>query len=182
VAFSAGSATEISIEDEVGFSNQKIEQNFSNYSAYHHRSTYLHLLSGNSTEILENEREMVRNAVFTEPDDQSAWIYYHYILSMAKLSSANKVGADESADEAKRGVHLAQELAKVAISSVGTDALAAEDLGQYCETLQQVSGLPVQEFTQIYTFADSLSALGSTRSTTCARSCWRWKRPRSGHW
>jgi geranylgeranyl transferase type-2 subunit alpha len=118
-------AGEINIQDEVEFSNQKIEQNFSNYSAYHHRSTYLDLLPGESTVILEQEREMVRNAVFTEPDDQSAWIYYHYILSTAKLSS----GA-----EAKKGIQLSQELAKVAIS---TDSAAAKDLAAYCETLQQ---------------------------------------------
>ena len=64
---------------------------------------------------------MVRNAIFTEPDDQSAWIYYHHILSIQKLGG----GAEASTET---GIRLSQRLAKLAVS---------EDDGAYCETLQQ---------------------------------------------
>ena len=46
---------------------QKISENFSNYSAFHHRSVLLKASLGLSREVLESELYIVENAIFTEP-------------------------------------------------------------------------------------------------------------------
>lgn len=97
---------------EFDFSKEKITENFSNYSAFHHRSVYLKqlfqpetsihhlqdaassssLLSAEGTAGLESRRQqyeetlvqefsLVENAIFTEPDDQSAWWYHQFLLA-----------------------------------------------------------------------------------------------------
>jgi geranylgeranyl transferase type-2 subunit alpha len=72
-------------EEELSFTMQKIEQNFSNYSAFQQRS--LLLQQPLTLDCILNEVEMVKQAVFTEPDDQSNWFYYRWLIqSMLKLS------------------------------------------------------------------------------------------------
>jgi geranylgeranyl transferase type-2 subunit alpha len=84
------------------FTTHKIEQNFSNYSAYHYRSKLLPLwisvfLSSSSNsennnnnsvstiqQFLLSEFQVVRNAIYTEPDDQSSWWYHRYLLDYCK--------------------------------------------------------------------------------------------------
>jgi hypothetical protein len=85
-------------ESEMAYSTEKIYENFSNYSAFHHRSAYLPTLiddsvkSGSSSleEIIEAELSLVENAIFTEPDDQSAWWYQQYLctFTMKRISTA----------------------------------------------------------------------------------------------
>lgn len=69
----------VSRDDELAFSTTKIEQNFSNYSALHHRSVTLPRPL--TQEALQDEIGIVQQAVFTEPDDQSAWFYYRWLLT-----------------------------------------------------------------------------------------------------
>ncbi|WOH02720.1 hypothetical protein DCAR_0522109 [Daucus carota subsp. sativus] len=78
----------ISKEEELQFTTDMINDNFSNYSAWHNRSVLLSQLlkekaQGYSLEqnVLEEEYEFVRNAVFTDPDDQSGWFYHLWLLS-----------------------------------------------------------------------------------------------------
>ncbi|DBA04898.1 TPA: hypothetical protein N0F65_006900 [Lagenidium giganteum] len=75
-------------EQEFEFSTVKIAQNFSNYSvggvglfslALHHRS--ITLPTPLTADVLFQEIELVQQAVFTEPDDQSAWFYYRWLLT-----------------------------------------------------------------------------------------------------
>ena len=80
------------LQQEYNYSTEKILENFSNYSAFHHRTQYILPLLFPSTSptsllgadvrgagpdlngtLLAAEFELVENAVFTEPDDQSAW-------------------------------------------------------------------------------------------------------------
>jgi len=76
---------------EWAFTTKKIEQNFSNGSAFHCRSKLLPLLlqldtvsgNDNKAEYLQEELELIRNAVFTEPDDQTSWWYLRFIISWA---------------------------------------------------------------------------------------------------
>lgn len=90
--------------DEFDFSTEKIVENFSNYSAFHHRSIFIKLLpsvqqfcstisipSDNSCfkefeNIISHEFSIIENAIFTEPDDQSAWWYHQFLLSWLKTS------------------------------------------------------------------------------------------------
>jgi Protein prenyltransferase alpha subunit repeat len=80
------------------FTEQKIRDNFSNFSAFHYRSKLLPMLlqlkqqQGNNKDnnndylqwVIASEFELVANAVFTEPDDQTAWWYQRFLLDFMK--------------------------------------------------------------------------------------------------
>lgn len=67
------------------YTQEKIQQNFSNYSAWHYRSKLLPIVFSDPIALskqLEKEVEFVRNAIFTEPADQSAWLYQRFIFKL----------------------------------------------------------------------------------------------------
>jgi Protein prenyltransferase alpha subunit repeat len=87
------------LQDEWDFCSLKIRDNFSNCSAFHYRSKLLPLIvesysadmalpeatpndqSATTVEsLVASELELVSNAIFTEPDDQTAWWYQHFLL------------------------------------------------------------------------------------------------------
>ncbi|CAL8069004.1 unnamed protein product [Calicophoron daubneyi] len=94
----------IPVESELRYTDNSIEDNMSNYSAWHYRSELLsasdpvlesslplspppHMCgkngpSGHLCEITlpKAELELVHNAIFTDPNDQSPWFYYWWIL------------------------------------------------------------------------------------------------------
>ncbi|ETV89624.1 hypothetical protein H257_00832 [Aphanomyces astaci] len=65
-------------DDLLELCDRKINQNFSNYSALHQRT--LSLPTPLPLAVLLNEVEVVKQAVFTEPYDQSNWFYYRWLL------------------------------------------------------------------------------------------------------
>ncbi|KAG0561983.1 hypothetical protein KC19_9G108200 [Ceratodon purpureus] len=74
-------------EEAILFTTDKINENFSNYSAWHNRSALLSEISKKEgTEInrvqamLEDEYDFVKNSFYTDPDDQSGWFYYCWLL------------------------------------------------------------------------------------------------------
>jgi geranylgeranyl transferase type-2 subunit alpha len=67
---------------EFQFSEDKIYENFSNYSAFHHRSVYLSTLGIPLKDSIPSELSIIENAIFTEPDDQSAWWYLNFLLRL----------------------------------------------------------------------------------------------------
>uniref|UniRef100_A0A3Q2ZQY2 Geranylgeranyl transferase type-2 subunit alpha n=1 Tax=Kryptolebias marmoratus TaxID=37003 RepID=A0A3Q2ZQY2_KRYMA len=79
----------VPVEKELEFTDRLIGSNFSNYSSWHYRSTLLPLLHPECPEQdsprlceeqLLKEYELVQNAFFTDPNDQSAWFYYRWLL------------------------------------------------------------------------------------------------------
>ncbi|KDO32778.1 hypothetical protein SPRG_02476 [Saprolegnia parasitica CBS 223.65] len=72
------------LDDVLAFTMTKIEQNFSNYSAFQQRT--LVLPSPLPLEVAMMEIELVKQAVFTEPDDQSNWFYYRWVVESLVLS------------------------------------------------------------------------------------------------
>ncbi|KAG0750100.1 hypothetical protein G6F57_002067 [Rhizopus arrhizus] len=73
------------VESEYQFTTKMICQSFSNYSAWHQRSKLLPevvapMTTEEKNEVARNELDLVKNAIYTEPDDQSAWLYYRWIL------------------------------------------------------------------------------------------------------
>ncbi|GER24927.1 geranylgeranyl transferase alpha subunit-relatedfamily protein [Striga asiatica] len=74
-------------EEELKYTTDMIYDNFSNYSAWHNRSILLSNLLDKGGEdyddkgkVLGEEYEFVRNALFTDPDDQSGWFYHLWLL------------------------------------------------------------------------------------------------------
>ncbi|SJL04515.1 uncharacterized protein ARMOST_07882 [Armillaria ostoyae] len=80
----AGMPVPRSETSELAYTTKKIESNFSNFSAWHQRSKTLTSLwdSGRLDPVKskEDEFELVRNAMFTDPDDQSVWLYHRWLI------------------------------------------------------------------------------------------------------
>jgi len=65
------------LEEELKFTTDKIVSNFSNYSSWHLRSTLLPRLS---QDFVPDELQLIKNAAFTDPNDQSVWLYHRWLL------------------------------------------------------------------------------------------------------
>lgn len=69
---------------EAQFVEGKINDDFANYSAWHHRSVLLPQIHAEGPAMfLADEMQYVRQAFYTEPDVQSAWFYHRWLLSGA---------------------------------------------------------------------------------------------------
>lgn len=67
-----------------------MKQNFSNYSAWHYRSKLLvsaFPIASNKSAQIELEFDFVHKALYTDPDDQSAWLYLNFLLGDCTLLS-----------------------------------------------------------------------------------------------
>ena len=73
------SSLNVSKEEEFQFTEELISRNFSNGSAWHQRTRVL--VGGGEEVTLVTELEKLREAIYTEPDDQSSWMYHRWILS-----------------------------------------------------------------------------------------------------
>lgn len=73
-------------ENELKFTLEMIEANFSNYSAWHYRSK-LYSAAGKDEECTKiSELSLVESAAFTDPSDQSAWIYQRWLIGKIEPS------------------------------------------------------------------------------------------------
>ena len=93
---------------EFEFTSNKIDINFSNYSAFHYRSKLLPIVldlkmgeeqragkEGTAASrdlvkirIAKEELALCQNAIFTEPDDQSSWFYHRFVIDWAGVPGA----------------------------------------------------------------------------------------------
>ncbi|XP_010439023.1 PREDICTED: geranylgeranyl transferase type-2 subunit alpha 1-like [Camelina sativa] len=79
--------TNRSEQDELQYTDDMINNNFSNYSAWHNRSVLLSSLLANRVDgfipekKIPDEYEIVHQAIFTDPDDQSGWFYHLWLLA-----------------------------------------------------------------------------------------------------
>ncbi|KAL7283282.1 hypothetical protein ACG7TL_002711 [Trametes sanguinea] len=71
-------------QTELAYTRRKIEANFSNFSAWHQRSKVLASMWEASkldkAKSLEEEFDLVKNAMYTDPNDQSVWIYHRWLI------------------------------------------------------------------------------------------------------
>jgi geranylgeranyl transferase type-2 subunit alpha len=70
------------LQFEWEFTHSKIQDNFSNFSAFHYRSQLLPLIVKEQPDPVafwKDELQLVEDAICTEPDDQTAW-WYHALL------------------------------------------------------------------------------------------------------
>lgn len=110
-AINAGLITHV---DEFLYTTNQINQNFSNYSAWHYRTVLIPRLLDmahhhpnsvkvpdydfkNPRQVLDKEFELVKNAFWTLPQDQSGWLYHRWLLSrvLAPGSSYHVLGVDD---------------------------------------------------------------------------------------
>ena len=73
-------------QDELKFTQKKIEANFSNFSAWHCRTTVLGglwdaLPAEEVHKAQDDEFEFVRQALWTDPSDQSGWLYHRWLVA-----------------------------------------------------------------------------------------------------
>ncbi|KAJ1680286.1 ATP-binding cassette long-chain fatty acid transporter pxa2 [Spiromyces aspiralis] len=83
--------------DEFEYTTTKIMQDFSNHSAWHNRSKLLPSMlgqQGSEAERLlttrqgiawflsETEVEMIKTAIYTDPEDQNAWLYHDWLVDI----------------------------------------------------------------------------------------------------
>jgi hypothetical protein len=76
------------------FTTGKIGENFSNYSAWHRRSAVL--LSGSeddasALETIRAELDLVQQAYYCEPEDQSAWLYHRWLVARPAASRSEEL-------------------------------------------------------------------------------------------
>ncbi|CAH0556702.1 unnamed protein product [Brassicogethes aeneus] len=83
------------LENEIKFSTNLLNENFSNYSSWHYRSTLRKL----DADTVGNELTLVQNAVFTDPADSSAWFYLRWVLSHPNIPCGDKEEALESFEQ-----------------------------------------------------------------------------------
>lgn len=93
-------------QGEFDFTTRKIKQSFSNYSAWHQRTRLLPETVASMSPEEKNqvakhgmimihgyykdscstiELELIEAAIYTDPDDQSAWLYYRWVVGRGKF-------------------------------------------------------------------------------------------------
>jgi geranylgeranyl transferase type-2 subunit alpha len=77
------------IQAEWDYTSEKIQQNFSNFSAFDYRSKLFTILMSKrkDEDFVKNELDLVHNAIFTEPDDQTAWWYHRFLVVNGRISN-----------------------------------------------------------------------------------------------
>lgn len=75
--------------EEFKYTTKKINENFSNYSAWHNRTKLLpaYLETAEASDrrtTIYSELEYAIQAIYTDPDDQSAWLYHQWLLIETK--------------------------------------------------------------------------------------------------
>ncbi|OEL17954.1 Geranylgeranyl transferase type-2 subunit alpha 1 [Dichanthelium oligosanthes] len=112
-------------EEELKYTMDKICDNFSNYSAWHNRSILLsNLLIQQSKgfeskqKIFSEEFELVTQALFTDPSDQSGWFYHLWLLAQTSTPENPQLIASWPCNGAKLSFSLAKE--KVEQSTVSS--------------------------------------------------------------
>ncbi|KAM0900569.1 hypothetical protein ACQ4PT_020559 [Festuca glaucescens] len=95
-------------EDELKYTMVKICDNFSNYSAWHNRSILLsNLLAQQSKgfeskqKIFKEEFDLVTQALFTDPSDQSGWFYHLWLLAQTSSPENPQLIASWPCNDAK---------------------------------------------------------------------------------
>ncbi|XP_078741644.1 geranylgeranyl transferase type-2 subunit alpha-like, partial [Lampetra fluviatilis] len=77
---------------ELAFTHGLLSSNFSNFSSWHYRAQQLAVAGPRTArphaDALPAEFELVQNAIFTDPDDQSAWLYHRWLLGRAEQAES----------------------------------------------------------------------------------------------
>ena len=83
-------ASGVTAADEFAYTTAKINQNFSNFSAWHYRTKLVPRVCTTTEQLLaalDADLQLIQQAYYTEPDDQSAWLYHRWLLLTARQST-----------------------------------------------------------------------------------------------
>eukprot|EP00057_Strongylocentrotus_purpuratus_P022714 XP_011677188.1 PREDICTED: geranylgeranyl transferase type-2 subunit alpha-like [Strongylocentrotus purpuratus] len=145
--------SDVAPSDELEFTSNKISTNFSNYSSWHYRSKLLPVLHPDQEkkgrlkeDILIQEYELVQNAFFTDPNDQSAWFYHRWLMGRGeKPLGIQAVYANSALNQVmvifSQSVNLLQQLAEVSISGSVMDGTWRNSRGSQYHSIMWVSFL-----------------------------------------
>lgn len=96
IKYSDNVEEESTLRKELAFVQSKINEDFANYSAWHHRSALLpKIYTSGPQAFLSEELNFVRQAFYTEPEVQSAWFYHRWLLSGAPAIGKKAVVVEE---------------------------------------------------------------------------------------
>lgn len=83
------------VELDVKLSKDLIDRNFSNYSAWHLRALLQQQAPGEPAQgsgiDVPTELEWVQQGIYTEPNDQSVWLYHHWLTILSRGSVQARV-------------------------------------------------------------------------------------------
>jgi len=83
-------------EDDLKFAEKLVERNFSNYSGWNLKIQALKELPELLTlERIQEELGLANNAMYTEPDDSSAWMYHRWLVSNLKVHQSDTAESNE---------------------------------------------------------------------------------------
>lgn len=106
VQFVASEMKMSKLKEEFEMTSKMIEKNFSNFSAWHYRSKLLLKIHKNNgsqykvpIDIIKEELEKIKHAIFTEPNDQSPWNYHRWLVSLLIPVYIVNIKHDESASK-----------------------------------------------------------------------------------
>lgn len=122
---------------ELEFVEGKINDDFANYSAWHHRSVLLPRIHSEGPDIfLSAELQFVRQAFYTEPDVQSAWFYHRWLLAGAPARGNKAVVVDGLLEEELAACEELLSIEKNARYALQTKVHILSKLGRQSETTE----------------------------------------------
>ncbi|GAA5827627.1 hypothetical protein JCM3770_006876 [Rhodotorula araucariae] len=147
-------------ESELAFTTRKISANFSNFSAWHYRTKLLAKLweekgwgpaAPERLSRVDQEFELVKQAIWSDPNDQSAWLYHRWLVGNGTVSIVRREieGIKELLEEEPDSrwcldslVHYKRMLARLLDSEGDAKREEREQLNLACvEMLAQLKGI-----------------------------------------
>lgn len=133
-------------KNELDFVEGKINDDFANYSAWHHRSVLLPRVHGQQTmkSHIRSELHYVQQAFYTEPEVQSVWFYHRWLLAGAPAKGSKSTIDEEVLEDELTSCEELLQLEPTARHALQTKAHILVQLGQKTkanETLDRLQEL-----------------------------------------
>jgi geranylgeranyl transferase type-2 subunit alpha len=91
----AAAKAKATAESELAVTMSLIENDPSNYSAWHYRSILLPRKFSDAPDELSaaisEEFDLIKQAIWTDPSDQSAWLYHHWLVGVRKRTDKTQL-------------------------------------------------------------------------------------------
>ena len=136
-------------KDELNYTTKMINENLSNFSAWHNRSQLIpRLLSERHADhvarraMLDSELELITRALYTDPYDQSLWFYHQFLLSTFDPANSRSVSILEPCGQDDRVKYLGQEIESVREMLDGAEdcKYIYQALLEYSERVLEIGG------------------------------------------